>query len=349
MCRESLRRLGDLAQLAESVGYDDFWLADERFSREVYLSLAYCAQRTNRLRLGTCVTDPYSRHPALTAMAIATLDELCGERAVLGIGAGISGFAELGIKAEKPARAIHEAVRLIRQLLAGEAVECRGQVVQFRGGRLAFTPERTRVPIYVASNGVLGQRAAGAVADGAIMEGCATPEEARAFATAVHTAARDARRDASGIELVARLNTCITRDGRTARDTLRPHVARTLSAGLLRYSTLEAQGITLPAEAQASVAGVGYAPGVTPYLHLLPLVPDRFVDALALGGTVEEVTDRVIALGRAGIGQIMVHPMAPAGGAVEDTIRSFGAEVVPRARRILGGEPVTNVASPSTP
>ena len=63
---------------------------------------ARCARE--RIRLGPCVTDPYSRHAALTAMAIATLDEISGQRAVLGIGAGVSGFRELGDRArEAPA------------------------------------------------------------------------------------------------------------------------------------------------------------------------------------------------------------------------------------------------------
>ena len=88
--------LRDLAVLAEALGYNDFWLADERFFREVYSLLALAATRTTRIRLGPCVTDPFSRHPALTAMAIATLHEISAERAVLGIGAGVSGFQELG-------------------------------------------------------------------------------------------------------------------------------------------------------------------------------------------------------------------------------------------------------------
>ena len=93
----------EVAKLAEATGYDHFWLADERFFREVYGSLTLVAHHTSRITVGTCVTDPYSRHPALTAMAIATLDEIAGGRAVLGLGAGISGFAELGVKRERPA------------------------------------------------------------------------------------------------------------------------------------------------------------------------------------------------------------------------------------------------------
>ena len=68
------------------------WVADERFYREVYSTLAILAQHTKPVNLGTCVTDPFARHPALTAMAIATLDEISDKRAILGVGAGISGF-----------------------------------------------------------------------------------------------------------------------------------------------------------------------------------------------------------------------------------------------------------------
>jgi 5,10-methylenetetrahydromethanopterin reductase len=136
------------------------------------------AAHTSNVLLGPCVTDPFSRHPALTAMAIATLDEVAGGRGILGIGAGISGFAELGIHRRKPARAIGETIEVIRALLRGGSVDFHGEVINLDQGRLSFMPHRSAIPIYVASNGLLGQRVAGAVADGAIMEACASVEEA---------------------------------------------------------------------------------------------------------------------------------------------------------------------------
>jgi hypothetical protein len=106
-------------------------------------------------------------------MAIATLDEISGQRAILGIGAGISGFTGLGINLRKPARAIREMIEVIPALLRGESAEFHGEVIEFHQGRLSFVPTRSAVPIYVASNGPLGQRVAGAVADDAVMEACA--------------------------------------------------------------------------------------------------------------------------------------------------------------------------------
>src|SRR5271155_2246141 len=124
------------ARLAEACGFDAVWLADERFYREVYAVLAQVALATRRVRLGPCVTDPFVRHPALTAMAIATLDEISDGRAMLGLGAGVSGFAELGIRPSKPPRAIRESIDLIRALLRGEQVDVGGEVFSFRDGYL---------------------------------------------------------------------------------------------------------------------------------------------------------------------------------------------------------------------
>jgi 5,10-methylenetetrahydromethanopterin reductase len=306
------------------------WVADERFYREVYSCLGQIAAHTKAVWLGPCVTDPFARHPALTAMAVATLDEISGKRAMLGLGAGISGFAELVIRRTKPARAMRESIELISALLRGETVDYRGEVVAFDHGRLSFEPVRSDIPVYVASNGPLGQRVAAEMADGVIMEACGSTAELRAFRSAVEGAARKAGRDPRSIRIVARLNTCIAADGRAARDAVRPTVARYLGAGRLRSRTAMAQGLLLPAEAVAAVSGAPYGAGVAPYLPLLPVITDRHVDAFTLAGTIDEVAEHAIELRRAGADAIIVRPFAAEGGSIEETIQTLGAEVWPR-------------------
>jgi len=323
-------QLAERARLAEASGYGAVWVADERFYREVYSCLGQLAAQTSKVLLGPCVTDPFARHPALTAMAIATLDEISGGRAILGIGAGISGFAELGIERRKPATAMREAIEVIRALLRGETVDYRGEAVALNHGRLSFAAPRAKIPIYVASNGPLGQRMAAELADGVIMEACASAAEVQALRTAIDSAARKAGRDPDAIRIIPRLNTCIAADGRLARDAVRPTVARYLGAGRLRSRTAAARGLALPAEALAMVAGAAYAAGVTPYLPLLPRITDRHVDAFTLAGTVDEVAEHASALRRAGADSIIVRPFAPDGGTIEETIVAFGSEIRPR-------------------
>ena len=325
----SVQVMAERARLAEAVGYGTVWLADERFYREVYSCLAHFAARTSKVLLGPCVTDPFSRHPALTAMAIATLDEISGQRAILGIGAGISGFAELGIERKKPPRAMREMIDLIRRLLRGEQVDFQGEVISFRDGHLSFKPARADIPIYVASNGPLGQRMAGAVADAIIMEACGSVDEVRALCAEVVRGAEKAGRDAGEVKLIARLNACVAVDGRAARDTLRPGVARLLGRGSLKLATAQTQGLTLPADAVARIGDAPYADGVKPYLPLLPLVTDRHVDAFTLAGTIDEIVAHAIELRRAGIASVIIRPLAPPGGSVEEIIETFGKKIWP--------------------
>ena len=323
-------QLVERAKLAEANGYGAVWVADERFYREVYSCLGQLAAHTANVLLGPCVTDPFVRHPALTAMAIGTLDEISGGRAILGIGAGISGFAELGIERKKPARAIRETLEVIRALLRGETVDFHGDAIAFNHGRLSFAPSRPAIPVYVASNGPLGQRVAAELADGVIMEACASAMEVRAFRTAVESAARNAGRDPRAVQIITRLNTCIAADGRLARDAVRPAVARYLGAGRLRSRTASAQGLALPAEALATAAGAAYAAGVTPYLPLLPLITDRHIDAFTLAGTVGEATEHLIALREAGADGVIARPIAAEGRTIEETIVTLGSDVWPR-------------------
>jgi 5,10-methylenetetrahydromethanopterin reductase len=324
-------RLAEIAQGAERLGYDYLWLADERFFREVYASLTLCALRTERIALGPCVTDPYSRHPALTAMAIATLDEISGQRAVLGMGAGVSGFRELGIARDKAGVAMREAVELIRRLLAGETVAYTGKTLRFDGGRLDFTPVRADVPIYIASQRPVGCRAAGRVADGAIMQGCVADRLLAFFRDTVAAGAREAGRDPGAVDLVARINVCIDDDRAAARDLMRPTIVRSLAAQRPDFFTFATAGLTVPPALARHLEGLNYAYDPRPFQEAAAYVPDAFVDAVTLAGPPEEVAAGVIRLARSGIRQLMLYPMAR-GGRVETTVERFQTEVMPRVR-----------------
>ena len=321
----------ELAARAEALGYDDVWLADERFFREVYSLLAVCARHTKRVRLGPCVTDPYSRHPALTAMAIATLDEIAEGRAALGIGAGVSGLRELGIDSTKSATAIREAIQLIRRLLAGEAVTVKGEQVSLHDGRLDFTPLRADVPIYVASQRAAGCRVAGRVADGAIMQGALAEPLVRFFRETVHGAAREAGRDPARIDLVARLNVCVHDDRRVAGDVMRPTIVRSLSAQPNDFFTFVTAGVTIPIALADKVRALKYTHDPALLRAIASEVPDALVNACTLTGPPDEMSREVVRLARSGITQLMVYPLGE-NGRIETTVERFQREVMPRVR-----------------
>ena len=331
-----VHEMAALVARAEALGYDDVWLADERFFREVYATLTVFAHATRRVRLGPCVTDPYSRHPALTAMAIATLDEIAGGRAVLGFGAGVSGLAELGIDSSRSATAIREGIDLVRRLLAGETVTVKGEQISFHEGRLDWAPARAGIPIYVASQRAAGCRVAGRLADGAIMQGALAEPLVRFLRETVHGAAREAGRDPARIELVARLNACIHDDRGAARDVMRPTLVRSLASQRRDFFTFVTAGLTVPGRLAEKLRGLTYTHDVAPLRALAPEIPDEFVDACTLTGPPALVASEVVRLARSGISQVMIYPLAVEGGP-ETTVERFQREVMPLVRRELGG------------
>jgi 5,10-methylenetetrahydromethanopterin reductase len=332
---QGAEHLAELAAHAEALGYDDYWLADERFFREVYACLALCAARTRRVRLGPCVTDPYSRHPALTAMAIATLDEISGGRALLGLGAGVSGFRELGVDTSRSATAIGEAIEVIRRLLAGETTALAGREIAFHDGRLDFLAPRADIPVYVASQRAAGCRVAGRAADGAIMQGAVAEPLVRFFRETVREAARQAGRDPARVALVARLNVCIADDRRAARDAMRPGIVRSLSAQRPDFFTFTRAGCSIPASLREKVLALPYTHDPAPLRALAPDVPDELVDAVTLAGPPVDVAREVVRLVESGIDEIVVYPLS-VDGRLETTVERFQREVMPRVRAELG-------------
>src|SRR5439155_19652512 len=97
-------RLAAVVRLCEELGYDVLWYANEKFYRDPYVGLAVAAMSSRTLKLGTYVADPYSAHPALTAVAIASLDELSGRRRGPLLRAGGGGPGRLGTPRRRPAR-----------------------------------------------------------------------------------------------------------------------------------------------------------------------------------------------------------------------------------------------------
>src|ERR671922_2344675 len=93
----SIERTLALTRQAEDAGFEYGWLFDSHVLwREAYVLLTLMAQATERMRLGTCVTNPATREPSVTASALAVLDELSGGRMDLGVGRGDSAPRVLG-------------------------------------------------------------------------------------------------------------------------------------------------------------------------------------------------------------------------------------------------------------
>ncbi len=159
-------QLVELARLADEAGYRRCWVYDEGLAtRDVYVALAAMASATSRIMLGPGVTNPYVRHPAATATAIATLDELSGGRAFLGLGAGGGLTLEpLGIDRRRPLSTVAAMIADLRALWAGERVTRHDGPYTFRGAHLDYG--RPDIEIIIAGRGPKMLELGAAAADG---------------------------------------------------------------------------------------------------------------------------------------------------------------------------------------
>src|SRR3954465_6902597 len=120
-----------LTRQAEDAGFSHGWLFDSHVLwRDPYPLLTLMAEATDGMRLGTCVTNPATREPSVTASSLATLDELSGGRMDLGIGRGDSARRVLG-KPPTTMATLEEAIVTIRALVAGETVSYEGADLHF--------------------------------------------------------------------------------------------------------------------------------------------------------------------------------------------------------------------------
>lgn len=156
----------DLAVFAEQRGATRCWVNDEGLNtRDPYVTLTAIAGATRSIALGPGIANPYSRHPGVTVAAIASLDEVSGGRAFLGLGAG-GGMAlgPLAIDRHQPRRTLEETILTTRRLLSGSVVDHDGSVFSYRNARLSYG--RAELSIFVAGRGVRVTELAGRLADG---------------------------------------------------------------------------------------------------------------------------------------------------------------------------------------
>ncbi len=158
-----------LAQAAESVGFDQFWVSHDLFIRSAAVILPMVAQATSKIEIGSGIFNPYTISPAELAMFAATMDELSGNRFNLGLAAGAKDFLEwVGLEQKRPLTAMRETITAVRQLLAGERVKMNGRFLQWQDEAfLRFIPPRI-TPIYIGAMGPKMLKLSGELADGVL-------------------------------------------------------------------------------------------------------------------------------------------------------------------------------------
>ncbi len=328
-----IKRSVALTRQAEAAGFTYGWVFDNHLPfREVYPLLTLMAMNTTHMRLGTCVTNPATRDPSVTASALATLNEVSGGRMDLGIGRGDSSVRSLG-RPPTTMKVLEEALVLIRDLVEGRTVVSDGMDLA-----LPWTGA-SHLPTWVAGYGPMALGLAGRIADGLILQ-LADPDLVRWMVGMMRAAAVDAGRDPATIAVQAAAPAHVG-SVEACREHVRwfPAAVSGHVVELVNRYPSDQVPASLTAYVRDNAGHLGDrrdefgASGAS-------FVTDDVVDRFTIIGPAEAHVEKLGALADAGVTQFNLYLMS---GDEEAQLDAYGSSVIPAMRaaanRNLAGRP----------
>ena len=305
-----------LVKEAESVGFDSVWAA-EAYGSDTATILAWIAAQTEKIRLGSAIFQMPGRTPAMTAMTAATIDQLSNGRMILGIGSSGPQVAE-GWHGQPFARQLkrtREYVEILRKALAREKLQYEGDtyVLPLPDGpgkalHLMIDTVQDEIPIYIAAIGPKNTTLTGEIADGWIPT-FFSPEHVGDARKLLEEGAAKSGRSLESFDIAPMVNVSIDDDIDRARDSMRPVLALYVggmgsreknfyNALVRRYGFEEAaeevQNLYLDGKKEEAAAAL----------------PAELIDMTSICGPRDRVKERIEVYRDAGVGTLMISPMA---------------------------------------
>ena len=311
--------LKEYGGIAEGAGFDSLWVTERYFHEETFSLLGYLAAVTQEIKLGLGVTNPYTRNPALLAMASATLDRISGGRFMLGLGRSERFVVQdrMGIPYSNPRSTMEEAVAIIRDLLAGERVTLTEGRFRLGNVHLETKPIQKKLPIYLAAIGPKALRLAGAIADGVLLNAYTSTGYVRYAVKEVRKAAQEAGRDPDSIDIACMLVVRLTDDPESIWSGLKQRIVRLLEEPQVGEILLEKGGfdpcILGPLRASVKRDGGQSAVG---------FVSDEMVDSFYLVGAASRCKERIAEYREAGVELPLLLPRLEDYGKVAQSLGS---------------------------
>jgi 5,10-methylenetetrahydromethanopterin reductase len=165
------QRAGAIAKSAEANGAYGFWVVDQIYNRDVWMTLTACALETKKIRLGTGVTNVSIRDPTLVAQSIGTLDQIAPRRTFCGISIGdpniLQHYGKLPMLKElKPFGRLRESMQVIRALIRDGKCNFNGEFLNY-SNIMTSAVTKNVVPFYLGGmGGPKSFQLAGEIGDG---------------------------------------------------------------------------------------------------------------------------------------------------------------------------------------
>jgi len=307
--------LPGFARRAEEAGFDELWVVEDCFYGSGIASAATALACTDSITVGLGIMPAVVRNPVFAAMEIATLARLYPDRFLPGLGHGMAGWMrQIGAFPKSQLKALEEVTVTIRKILAGDRLTFKGKQVQLDQVELVYPPEQIP-PISLGVRGTKSLALSGRVADGTILAEYSSPAYVSWALKQIAGGKREAGHDREH-RLTVFAFACTDSTTTTARQQLRPLIASAMASG----------GIDTP------IAPMGILPQIHEYIksggqeRLEAMIPDAWIDQLAIAGTLEEWRLAIGRLVEVGANTVVLVPLPDKG---LDEIDVFAQHLLP--------------------
>ena len=315
---KSINDYGGLAHRAEEYGFGTVSVFGDLMFQPSIVPLVLMARATTRVRLGAAGMNPYTLHPVEIAGQVAALDAASGGRAYAGLVSG-AWMDRIGITKRRSARALGDAVTVIRRLLSGDDSGYEGEVFRIEPGlRLRYDLPAAQIPVLIGGWGPQVLAVAGRCADEVKLGGTSNPEMVSIARSRIQASSSSSRE----IGLVLGAVTVVDEDGEAARAKASAEVALYLPVVAGLDPTVDVDPQLMARIAQLVDAGQS--------LEAARLVPRRLLDRFAFAGTPEDVAERAFAIFDAGASRVEFG--TPHGLTDAEGLRLLGERVLPILR-----------------
>ena len=308
----------ELVLEAERLGYDSCWTA-EAYGSDAATILAWLAQATEKIKLGSAIFQMPGRSAAMTAMTAATIDQLSDGRMLLGIGTSGPQVAEgwHGQRFGKQLQRTREYVDVVRMALRRERVVYKGETLELplpdgpgKALKLTIAPVQERIPVYLAAIGPKNTTLGAEIADGWLPT-LFSPSHADTYRPLLEEgfARAGGGKGFDDFDIAPTVSVFITDDIESARDAMRPYIALYVGGMGSRKQNFYNQLVQRYGfeDAAREVQDL-YLEGKKD--EAMAALPGELIDAISITGPPDVARERLAVFRDAGVGTLMVSPVA---------------------------------------
>jgi len=314
-----VEEVASLAVSSEENGFDYVWVTDHYNNRNVYATLATIALRTRKMFLGPGITNTYLLHPAWTASATATINEISNGRAVLGLGPGdLVTLGKLGVPMEKPLTRIKEAIGVIKALHSGGKAS--SQFFNIKEAKLDYSAGK--IPIYIGAQGEKMLQLAGEIGDGALVN-ASHPRDFEVAATQI----KKGMKESKPFDVVAYTCFSVDRDSEKAKKAAKIVVAFIVAGSpdvIFERHKLGADAV----KGVKDALNAAFTKGA--WKDVPKAVTDDMMESFAVYGNPDQCVDKIKNLLASGVTQVVIG--SPIGPDKNAAIKMIGEEVIAKVR-----------------